>query len=146
MKKHLLERYTDINAELKSLKIRISVIEKNIEAILSKGNVKDCVKGGAGNMENFHIEGFPQAEYDDREYNLRKLRRILQDRQQLANEQLLEVERYVAGIKDSRIRRIIDYKYIKGLSWPGVARQIGGMATAESVRKELKRYIENEKK
>ena len=40
-----------------------------------------------------------------------------------------------------RIQRIIQIKYFEGETWDTTAARIGGNATAESVRKELERFL-----
>ena len=40
-----------------------------------------------------------------------------------------------------RIQRIIQYKYFEGMTWEDTAKEIGGNATAESIRKELDRFL-----
>lgn len=40
-----------------------------------------------------------------------------------------------------RIQRIIQIKYFEGETWEITAERIGGSATAESVRKELERFL-----
>lgn len=42
-----------------------------------------------------------------------------------------------------RIQRIIQIKYIDGETWEETAARIGGGATAESVRKEIERFLKN---
>lgn len=54
---------------------------------------------------------------------------------------LNEVEVFVDGIEDSRLRRIFRYRYVDNMSWLQVAIQMGGRTTAESVRKEHDRFL-----
>ena len=56
-------------------------------------------------------------------------------------EQVAEVEQYIRTIEDSRMRRIIQYRVIDGLSWYEVADRIGGKATSESCRKYFERFL-----
>ena len=57
-------------------------------------------------------------------------------------EKVMEIETFIAGIDDSRIRRIITMKYIDGLSWTETAEKLGRYATADSARKEFERYFQ----
>lgn len=54
------------------------------------------------------------------------------------------LERYIAGIEDSRLRQIFTCRFIGGLSWRQVAARIGGGNTADSVRMACNRYIEKD--
>ena len=56
-------------------------------------------------------------------------------------EQAAEVEQYIRTIENSRMRRIIQYRVIDGLSWYEVADRIGGKATSESCRKYFERFL-----
>ena len=40
-----------------------------------------------------------------------------------------------------RMQRIIRYKYFEGMSWEQVADRIGRMATGDSVRMEVDRFL-----
>lgn len=52
-----------------------------------------------------------------------------------------EVEEFIANIKDSRIRRIINLRFLENQSWNKVADQIGGNNTEDSVRKAFDRFM-----
>ena len=47
------------------------------------------------------------------------------------------------NIKDAplRIQRMIRFKYMEGMTWEEVAKNIGGRATEDSVRKEIERFL-----
>lgn len=51
------------------------------------------------------------------------------------------LERYIAGIPDSRTRMIMSFRFVDGFSWGKVAYKVGGGNTADSVRKICFRYI-----
>ena len=54
------------------------------------------------------------------------------------------IESFAAGIDDSITRRIFELRYIKGdfaPSWEAVAQAIGGMNSADSVRKTAARFL-----
>ena len=55
---------------------------------------------------------------------------------------LLEVEEYIEGIEDSRVRTIIRLRYIEGMTWQQVADYMGGEHTEDSVRKAAGRFLE----
>ena len=57
-------------------------------------------------------------------------------------ETLNQVEEFIAGVEDSRIRRIITLRFIENLSWNKVADRIGGGNTEDSVKKMFYRFME----
>jgi len=54
------------------------------------------------------------------------------------------LERYIANVPDSLTRQIMTLRFINGLGWWQVAYSIGGNNTGDSVRMNVKRYLENE--
>ena len=54
---------------------------------------------------------------------------------------LLDLEESIQQVEDSRIRRILRFRYVDGLSWVQVACQMGGKNTADSCRMALKNYL-----
>lgn len=49
--------------------------------------------------------------------------------------------RYIAGVDDSLMRQILQYRYISGFNWTQVAMHIGGNNTADSVRMAHNRFL-----
>lgn len=52
------------------------------------------------------------------------------------------LERWIIDIPDSLLRQIFSLRYISGLPWLQVALHIGGNNTADSVRMQHNRYLE----
>ena len=53
-----------------------------------------------------------------------------------------DVEQFLTTITDSRMRRIINLRFIDGLSWNNVADKIGGGNTEDSIRMAFNRFME----
>lgn len=68
-------------------------------------------------------------------------RNILIAKQCVAAIEYNRIMRYITGVKESFIRRILEARYIDGLSWQGVADKIGGNNTADSVRMAVNRFL-----
>lgn len=49
--------------------------------------------------------------------------------------------RYIAGVNDSLMRQILQYRYISGFNWTQVAMHIGGGNTPDSVRAAHSRFL-----
>lgn len=56
------------------------------------------------------------------------------------------LERYIAGIPDSRTRMIMSFRFVDGLSWGKVAYKVGGGNTASGVKMICYRHIKSGKK
>lgn len=153
--KEILIQYTDLQEEIKEVRKKIKRLEECIPKIqkriseIEKGEiVKDKVRGGLGGEQSFHIEGVPIKEYSEKKTDLLSKKLLLNSRKstlELLEFDLLkktnEVEEFIASVKDSRMRRIINLRIIEGLSWSRVADCIGGGNTEDSVKKAFYRFI-----
>lgn len=156
--KEILIQYSDLQGEIKEVRKKIEKLENTIPKIekrineIEKGEiVKDKVSGGFGGIQHFEIEGVPVKEYQERKTDLLSKRLLLNNRKstlELLEFDLLqktnEVEEFIASINDSRMRRIINLRFIENLSWNKVADYIGGGNTEDSVRKAFTRFMEKE--
>lgn len=148
MDKHTLEQYADLRAEERDLVERIHKTESQLRKLEQEGIVADSVtrgKRGKKSLGTVKIQGFPTPEYD-------RLRSLLINRKvqlQYMDVKLLEllnqVEDYINSIEDSRMRRILRYRYIDGLMWYQVAQRMGRGHTGESCRKAIERFLKMEK-
>lgn len=55
---------------------------------------------------------------------------------------MLRTEQFIATIDDSLTRQIFEARYIKGLSWSGVAIHLGGYVSEDTLRMRHDRYLE----
>lgn len=139
--KHILVQYIDLVQERDEVRQMISSLRRKLKKINEEGNVKDVVKGGAGGQQNYHIDGFPVADEDETRYLLKKHIRILEQREHDIAEKVLEVDEYLNSLNDSRMRRMITFKYIQGLTWNQTADAMKGNHTADSCRMDMKRFL-----
>nr|DAP20087.1 MAG TPA: Protein of unknown function (DUF722) [Caudoviricetes sp.] len=140
--KEILTQYSDLQEEVKEVRNRIESTEKQIAKIEEEGNVIDTVSGGSGGIQHFKIEGFPYPEYSRKKSLLYVRKATLVNLELELTETLNQVEEFIAGVKDSRIRRIITLRFIENLSWNKVADRIGGGNTEDSVKKMFYRFME----
>ncbi len=141
MNKTVLEQYINLQKEIKEISARIVRLEQKLKRINEEGNVRYAVKGGDGGQQTFHIEGFPVAEEDETKYLLRKNIRLLEERKARAAEQVIEVEKYISSIDDSRMRRMVTLRYIDDLPWWKVASKMGKGHTEDSCKKQMERFL-----
>lgn len=142
--KDVLIQYTDLQKEICEVQERIKNTERQIAKIESEGKVMDMVSGGEGNMQHFRIEGFPYPEYSRKKNLLYTRKATLSSLEMELAETINQIEEFIAGLKDSRMRRIINLRFIQNLSWNKVADKIGGGNTEDSVKKMFYRFMEKD--
>lgn len=156
--KEILIQYSDLQEEIKEnrqsiakIEQRISVLEDEIKKIEDGEQVKDKVRGGLGGEQNFNIEGIPIPEYTKKRSELMTKKLILNNLKsnlEIHDFELLqitnEVAEFIHSIKDSRMRRIINLRFLQNLSWGKVAEKIGGGNTEDSVRMAFNRFMEKQ--
>lgn len=140
MDKNILIQYSDLVKEVEDLRRRI---QKNQDDIDKLEVVSDSVKGTRrdGTIGNISITGFPSPRYYKLKDMLFKRQRSLTEKEEELLEMINQVDDYINSIEDSRIRRIMRYRYIDDLNWVQVARRIGKKATADSCRNAHDRYL-----
>ena len=153
--KHILDQYSDLRKEIEEvqekicrLDTEIHRLEKRIHEIENGEKVKDKVRGGDGGNQSFNIEGVPIKEYEQKKTALYSKKLLLIQRKttlellELEIEQKQnDVEEYIASIDDSRMRRIVNMRFIENLSWNQVADRIGGGNTEGSVKMAFQRFM-----
>ena len=140
--KSVLKQYCDLQKERDIVRERISRLEADLLRIKEEGIVVDKVRGGEGGLRTYRIEGFPDAEYNRKRTLLYKRKAMLAELEMRIEDSLADVEEYICGISDSRVRLIASLRYRDGLSWEDVARRVGGGNTEDSVRKAFTRFFE----
>lgn len=142
--KEILIQYSDLQEEIKEVRQRIEQTEKQIDRIEKEGTVCDKVRGGEGGLQSFKIEGFPYPEYSRKKTLLYSRKATLTSLEMELLETLNKVEEFIASLDDSRMRRIINLRFIEGLSWNKVADRIGGGNTEGSIKMAFQRFMEKE--
>lgn len=138
--KDILTQYCDLQEEERDLRQRICRLEDQIGRL---SIVSDSVTGTRkdGTIGQIRITGYPTPEYYRKLGLLRRRKAAMEETQQRLMEMLNEVEAFVDGIEDSRLRRIFRYRYVDNMSWLQVAIQMGGKHTADSCRNAHDRYL-----
>lgn len=140
--KEILKQYSDLQKEAQEIKERIRKTEEQIWKIEEEGNVIDTVSGGNGGIQHFKIEGFPHPEYSRKKTLLCARKATLATLEMEILESLKQLEEFVSGIDDSRMRRIVTLRFVDNLSWNEVADRIGGGNTEGSVKMAFQRFME----
>lgn len=140
--KNILIQYSDIQKEIKEVRERIAQTEKQIQKIEKEGAVIDTVSGGMGGIQHFKIEGFPYPEYSRKKTLLYSRKATLTSLESELIEIINQIEEFIASVDDSRMRRIINLRFIENLSWNKAADKIGGGNTEDSIKKAFYRFME----
>lgn len=146
---NLLKEQEEIQEKIQANEKEIKRLEERIRELFEEGTVKDRVYGGDGGIQGFNIEGFPSREYYNKLMVLGMTRNRLTDRRnQLDTLQMriassvISIEQFIASIDDSYIRRIVDLRFVRNMSWNQVADRMGGGNTEDTVRMAFTRYMD----
>lgn len=142
LNKEILEQYGDLQKEVCEVKAKIRELEKSIYNLEHGNMVADVVSGGMGGTQRFKIEGISFSEYDKKINLLHSRKKTLTNLEMRLDETINQIEKFISDIDDSRMRRIINFRFIQKMSWNKVANKIGGSSTADSIRMEFNRFIE----
>lgn len=143
MEKNILEQYRELIQEVEETQRRINQTEAKIQQLCSE-TVADSVtlgKHGKKPLGRKVIRGNPSPVIARKRAALRKYKKLLEELDAKATEMLVEVQRYINEIDDSRIRRILQFRYVDRMTWLQVAMRMGKHHTAESCRNAVERYL-----
>lgn len=141
MDKDILIQYSDMVEEVKDLRRRIRKLQDDIDKLEP---VKDSVKGTRkdGTIGSITISGYPVPVYYRYKNQLEKCETALRKKEAELLELVNTVEEYITGISDSKMRRILRYRYIDNLNWVQVAVRMGKKYTADGCRMLHNRFFE----
>lgn len=144
MDKDILVQYTDLQEEIRDIRRRAERAHGQMERLETEGTVLDAVKGTRqdGTFGSIRIEGFPYADYEKRRRSLQSYLLKLAEMEEKLLELTNQAEEYINSIEDSRMRRIVQYRILDGLSWYEVADRMGGKATSDSCRMYYERFLQ----
>lgn len=144
----LVKEYGEVREKIWSINKKIERIEKRMKSIEQEGVVKDKVYGGEGGIQGFVIEGYASGDYTRQKSSLQQQKLLLISAQATLEklsvrikEERCEIEEFIAHVSDSHIRRILNYRLVKGMQWEDIAIRMGGGNTAEGVRQAYHRFV-----
>lgn len=131
-----LEQYRQLQNEVKQLTQQIESLHGKPQNIVS-----DTVKGSNHNVHS-RIVRFTITGLDMRDkLKCEKLEKILRERVERLGDTLIRIEEFISTVSRSDIRQIINYRYIKGLSWMAVSRRVYGYPSHTRARMAVTRYF-----
>lgn len=145
MKKHVIAQYTELLKEQKDIQRRLKHTELQLKRIETDGyQVADSVtygKRGKKPLGTRVIRGFPYPEWEELHNRLEVQKAQLGRAEKSVTEGIKAAEDYIQGVSDSRIRRLLRFRYLDGLGWTEVAIRMGGKHTADSCRMAVERFL-----
>lgn len=137
MDKAILREYIDACELVKDTETEIRKLNRKKRTV-----VQTNVKGSSPDFpyipQHFRIQGTAFTVKDDS--SLRYEEAMLAQRKEVAERIRIQVEEWLLTVP-VRMQRIIRYRYLEELTWEQVAMRMGRKATADSVRKELERFL-----
>lgn len=143
MTKKELEQLIDLKKEIRELEQNIAKIER-----MDIGTMPVKVNASSQSFpympERVTVQGYDVKLADKRDILLYEKKTLLYERKEKAAEEEKRLMQYINSIKESKVRRIMQYKYIDGYSWE----KIGDMMhfdrrTGERI---ISRYLSQNKK
>ncbi len=137
MTKTDLKQYQHIKGEIEDIKRQI----KNVRCYESENYVTDSVVGSYDvfpyTEHKITIKGYDTG-YD---VQIKKLQIELNKRLNELFYTERRINKFIAEIDDSEIRRIITLRYVEGLTWQEVANKVGVCGDGSTERKKIDRYL-----
>lgn len=126
MNRSILKKYDALKDEQSDVAKRIDRLSREISELLSS-QVSDTVKGTRddGTYGPIKINGIPFPEYDKKKEQLQKNLTHYEEIGQKLSEMIEEIEQFISGVDDPRIRTILRMKYIDGKTWREIGRKYG---------------------
>lgn len=138
--KEILIQYSDLQEEVKEVRERIKMTERQIAKLEEDGKVIDTVSGGSGGIQHFKIEGFPYPEYSRKKTLLYARKATLASLEMELLETLNQVEEFIASVDDSKMRRILTMRFIDNKNFEQIGKALGYDRT--SISKKIDKFIE----
>ena len=146
MEKHMLAQYGELLKEREDIRRRLRRTEARLTKIEEGGllvaDSVTCGKRGKKPLGTRVIRGIPFPELKELRRRLNIQKAQLERAEVKITENVQAVEDFIQGITDSRMRRLLRYRYLDGLGWTEVAIRMGGRHTAESCRKSAERFLQ----
>ena len=126
------EAIIDIRSEIDSLNKRLSDVN-------NLAYIGDYAKDySTGEERIISIAGYPMVDREKKE----KIRALIKNRAERLEIKILEAERFIDSVQDSRIRTFLTLRYIEGLDWKDVAERVYHKMKPDSVRKAVSKFFD----
>lgn len=126
--------------QILDMKTEIQVLNKRLQNCYKDEYVGDTAKDySTGHERIITIRGYalPNTEKADKISNKYK------EHQKELQEKVLQAERFILSIPDSRIRTLLTLRFLEGESWESAAKKFYKKMTANAARMCVERFFEN---
>lgn len=128
IKKSILIQYSDALARVKLLREELEKKQRHLDRLCKKYYlVADTVtlgKKGKKPLGTVKVTGTPVREFERAVKTYEKSQAILEKEEQGLLELITQVEEYITGIEDVKMRNIMTLYYVNGLTWIQVAHRM----------------------
>jgi len=140
MTKKELSQIKNLNKEIILLKKQI----ENIETLINPEITTDIVKGSFPQFPYIeHTIKITGIDYNGYDKKVKRLRRQLQNRLNELMDKVAEANEYIAAIEDAEIRMILQCRYIIGLTWDEIEKEL--YMSKRTAQIKLKKWWEGNK-
>lgn len=123
MTKTELGQLNDLKAEIRELEKKITHLRQQ-KADIVKDRVQASYRDFPYIQGHASVSGVDKAAGRRRENAIQNSLRLLEARRVAAEECERRITEYINTVEDSRVRRIMQYRYIEGYSWKDIAEQM----------------------
>ena len=129
--------------DYRQLKNEVAQINESLNRLLDNKNalVFDTVKGSGQVLP--YQERLITIQGVSRKYaaTFAKRKKRLEDSLNKCLDKMAEIEDFIKTVHRSDIRQIIEYRYIRGLSWVAVSRRVYGVPSENRARMAITRFF-----
>jgi hypothetical protein len=126
-KKELSQLYY-LNREIEQDKRKLAELESAVTSGVAKITGLPHVTGISDKVGDYAVE-------------IAELREIIRLNLRRSILEYNRLNRYISDIQDSEVRQILTHRYVDGMRWQQVASHMGGMYTADAVKKICYRFL-----
>ncbi len=139
---NILQQLNDLKQEYEDREQSVYRLEEYIAKLEEEGYTQiDSVSGGNGGKQHYKIEGYPYPLYTKKKSQLLERKLRLEKLKEKIGQQINLAEEYICMVDNSRIRRLLTYRYVEGLSWESVADKMSDGSTGKSCQKAVERHL-----
>lgn len=121
MQKEELEQLKDLRAEIRELEKKIVYLQQK-----KIGDASDKVQASHKDFPYIQgsamISGFNEQAYQRQQEQINNNMLLLVQRQRTAEKLERRITEYINTVTDSRLRRIMQYRYVEGYTWENIGK------------------------
>ena len=142
--KEELNQLQDLRREIDELDAKIAKLQHESGGRIVSDKVRASTKEFPYVQTSVKITGLDYEGDQRSRKRIERKRQLLMERKERAEELELRITQYINTVGDSRIRRMMEYKYVEGYTWEEIGRVLHCDRTAaeKAVARYLKENVE----